>query len=88
MRKLSAQERFIRPVLELQMRNVQPFHLYETIGMIFNYHDPEDEQSQQLRELLEAANLSQVITEVTGVEDQRIIEKIKQNIEKYAYVAA
>ncbi len=56
--------------------------------MIFNYHDPEDEQSQQLRELLEAANLSQVITEVTGVEDQRIIEKIKQNIEKYAYVAA
>lgn len=88
LRKLSAQERFIRPVLELQMRNVQPFHLYETIGMIFNYHDPEDEQSQQLRELLEAANLSQVITEVTGVEDQRIIEKIKQNIEKYAYVAA
>lgn len=88
LRKLGAQERFIRPVLELQMRNMQPFHLYETIGMIFNYHDPDDEQSQQLRELLEAANLSQVITEVTGVEDQRIIEKIKQNIEKYAYVAA
>jgi mannitol-1-phosphate 5-dehydrogenase len=88
LRKLGAQERFIRPVLELQMRNMQPFHLYETIGMIFNYHDPEDEQSQQLRELLEAANLSQVITEVTGVEDQRIVEKIKQNIEKYAYVAA
>ncbi|WP_430610495.1 mannitol-1-phosphate 5-dehydrogenase [Enterococcus sp. DIV0876] len=87
-RKLGTKERFIRPVLELEKRNVQPDHLYETIGMIFNYHDPEDEQSRQLQELLAEKELSEVIAEVTGLMDEAIIGLIRQNIEKYAYVAA
>ncbi|OTN77987.1 mannitol-1-phosphate 5-dehydrogenase [Enterococcus sp. 8G7_MSG3316] len=87
-RKLGTEERFIRPVLELEKRNVQPDHLYETIGMIFNYHDPEDEQSRQLQELLAEKELSEVIAEVTGLTDEEIIGLIRQNIEKYAYVAA
>ena len=87
-RKLGTEERFIRPVLELEKRNVQPEHLYETIGMIFNYHDPEDEQSRQLQALLAEKELSEVITEVTGLTDVEMIDLIRQNIEKYAYVAA
>jgi len=87
-RKLGTEERFIRPVLELEKRNVQPEHLYETIGMIFNYHDPEDEQSRQPQALLAEKELSEVITEVTGLTDVEMIDLIRQNIEKYAYVAA
>jgi len=56
--------------------------------MIFNYHDPEDEQSRQLQALLAEKELSEVITEVTGLTDVEMIDLIRQNIEKYAYVAA
>lgn len=87
-RKLGTEERFIRPVLELEKRNMQPDHLYETIGMIFNYKDPEDEQSQQLQALLDEKSLPEVIAEITGLQDEDMIETIRQNIEKYAYVAA
>ena len=73
---------------ELEKRNMQPDHLYETIGMIFNYKDPEDEQSQQLQALLDEKSLPEVIAEITGLQDEDMIETIRQNIEKYAYVAA
>lgn len=88
MRKLGNQERFVRPILELSKYNVVPYHLFETIGMIFNYYDPEDEQSCQLKELMGTADLEKSIIEVTGIENDQMIDMIKENIEKYAYVAA
>jgi mannitol-1-phosphate 5-dehydrogenase len=87
-RKLGYCERFIRPMIELQERDMLPRHLYETIGMIFNYHDPEDEQSQQLKELVTTRSIAEVISEVTGIQDTKIIENIRETIEKYSYAAA
>ncbi len=87
-RKLGYCERFIRPMIELQERDLLPRHLYETIGMIFNYHDPEDEQSEQLKELVKTQRLAEVISEITGIQDAEIIENIRETIEKYAYAAA
>ena len=88
MRKLGNQERFVRPILELSKYNVVPYHLFETIGMIFNYYDPEDEQSRQLKELMSTEDLEKSIIEVTGIKNDQMIDMIKENIEKYAYVAA
>lgn len=88
MRKLGNQERFVRPILELSKYNVVPYHLFETIGMIFNYYDPNDEQSCQLKELMETKDIEKSIMEVTGIENDQMIDLIKENIEKYAYVAA
>ena len=88
MRKLGNQERFVRPILELSKYDIVPYHLFETIGMIFNYYDPEDEQSRQLKELLNKEGVEKSIIEVTGIENNQMIEMIKENIEKYAYVAA
>lgn len=88
MRKLGNQERFVRPILELSKYNVVPYHLFETIGMIFNYYDPEDEQSCQLKKLMGTTDIEKSIIEVTGIENNQMIDMIKENIEKYAYVAA
>lgn len=87
LRKLGPKERFVRPVLELQAQNIQPFHLFETIGMVFNYYDPEDEQSCQLQEMIASKDIRSAISDVTGIKNQETVTAIKKNIEKYAYVA-
>ena len=88
LRKLGAQERFIRPILELEKFKIMPFHLIETIGMIFNYYDPTDEQSRQLHEMLSQKGTEKTIAEVTGISDKQLLQQIKQTVEKYAYKAA
>lgn len=88
LRKLGNQERFIRPALELVQINVMPFHLLETIGMVFNYHDPDDEQSCQLKEMISKQEIEQIIEEITGVQNEQFVDDIKENVEKYSYKAA
>ena len=44
------------------------------MGIIFNYYDPEDEQSRQLHEMKIHENLEQLIQEVTGINDPKTIE--------------
>jgi mannitol-1-phosphate 5-dehydrogenase len=41
-----------------------------------------------LQALLDEKSLPEVIAEITGLQDEDMIETIRQNIEKYAYVAA
>nr|AAA24780.1 mannitol-1-phosphate dehydrogenase [Enterococcus faecalis] len=59
-RKLGAQERFIRPIRELQERNLVSAAFIAMIGIVFNYHDPEDEQSRQLQEMLDQESVDTV----------------------------
>ncbi len=59
-------------------------HLLAMIGIVFNYHDPEDEQSRQLQEMLDQESVDTVIAEVTGIEDPETVKNIKQNVERYA----
>lgn len=88
LRKLGNQERFVRPALELAQLDVIPFHLLETIGMVFNYHDPEDEQSCQLKEMIADQELDQIIVEITGLKNAQLVAEIKENVTKYSYPAA
>ncbi|MPM12024.1 hypothetical protein SDC9_58375 [bioreactor metagenome] len=75
-------------MVELTQLDEIPFHLLETIGMVFNYFDPEDEQCQELKEMILQKGLDKIITEVTGIDNQKILGSIKQNVEKYAYKVA
>lgn len=84
-RKLGNNERFIQPILELESQNDNPVFLYQTVGMIFNYYDQEDEQSQTLQQLIKKNNLEEVIKKVTSIDNQTIIDRIKKNIERYSY---
>jgi len=87
LRKLGSEERFIRPLRELQERQLETNHLMATIGMVFNYHHPEDEQSVQMNQMLKVQDFSQTITQVTGIKDEKIVSSISENIERYAVKA-
>ncbi|WP_301358980.1 mannitol-1-phosphate 5-dehydrogenase [Enterococcus spodopteracolus] len=84
LRKLGYQERFTRPVRELQEYNLTCPHLTATMGIIFNYYDPEDEQSRELQEMKVREKMEQLIQEVTGIHDPTTISNIKQNVMRYA----
>lgn len=75
-RKLGYDERFIRPIRELRERGLSYDNLLATVSYIFGYKDETDEQSVQLQALLQEKSLSEVVAEVTGVNDPALIEEI------------
>ncbi|MFV0559362.1 MAG: mannitol-1-phosphate 5-dehydrogenase [Enterococcus sp.] len=83
LRKLGNQERFTRPILELRERNLVSPHLTATMGIIFNYYDPNDEQSCALHEMKQTKEIEELIQSVTGINDAKMIGIIKQNVERY-----
>lgn len=87
-RKLGHEERFIRPIRELHEYGLDASHLIGMVGMIFNYHDSSDEESQRLTEMLNQEDLMTVVTKVTGIKNQELIDSIIQDINRYAKVAA
>lgn len=87
-RKLGYDERFIRPIREANELGIEVNHLIAMVGMIFNYYDEQDTESHKLSDKLAKENLNQVIKEVTGIKDNILIEKIIENINRYAKLAA
>jgi len=49
--------------------------------MAFRYDDPEDEESVRLQEMLDKKPIEDVIRQVTGLETNDLIEKIKDSIQ-------
>lgn len=80
-RKLGFDERFIRPIRELKARNLSYKTLLDTVGMIFAYDEPKDDESVRLQALLKQKPLVDVIKEVTGVKDDDLIAEIKASVE-------
>lgn len=87
-RKLGYNERFIRPIREGNELGIEVNHLIAMVGMIFNYYDEQDAESLELADKLANENLNQVIKEVTGIKDNVLLEKIIENINRYAKLAA
>ncbi|MGF2055408.1 mannitol-1-phosphate 5-dehydrogenase [Vagococcus fluvialis] len=87
-RKLGYDERFIRPIREANELGIEVNHLIAMVGMIFNYYDEQDTESHKLADKLAKENLNQVIKEVTGIKDNVLIERIIENINRYAKLAA
>lgn len=80
-RKLGFDERFIRPIRELKERDLSYQNLLKTVAYVFNYKDPNDEQSTQLQVMLSDNDLEKVVRNVTGLEDQELISEIIDSIE-------
>lgn len=87
-RKLGYDERFIRPIREANELGIEVNHLIAMVGMIFNYYDEQDTESHKLSDKLAKENVNQVIKEVTGIKDNVLIERIIENINRYAKLAA
>lgn len=82
-RKLGYNERFMLPIRELVERGLGYTNLVDTVGMIFHYDDPADEESVRLQKMLKEKTVTDVIQEVTGIEDETLIQTIKRAIKKY-----
>ncbi|HEP1511016.1 TPA: mannitol-1-phosphate 5-dehydrogenase [Streptococcus pyogenes] len=80
-RKLGFDERFIRPIRELKERDLSYQNLLKTVAYVFNYKDPNDEQSTQLQVMLSDNDLEKVVRDVTDLEDQELISEIIDSIE-------
>lgn len=83
-RKLGYDERFIRPIRELNDRNLEYSAHLDVVGKIFAYRDAEDPQSVELQEKLQNNSLTEVIKEVTGLGDAKLLEEIETVAKKYA----
>ena len=82
-RKLGYDERFIRPIRELNERGLSYQNHLDIVGKIFAYQDENDSQSVQLQEKLSTINLQRLIEEVTGLSNKKIILEIELVIKKY-----
>ncbi|WP_407370358.1 mannitol-1-phosphate 5-dehydrogenase [Carnobacterium sp.] len=81
MRKLGYDERFIRPIREASERGLETDYLIKTVAKALVYRDSNDEESQQLKKMLEDKSVETVIREVTQLKDETIIEKIANEYE-------
>lgn len=79
-RKLGYNERFIRPIRELKELSLSYKNLLKTVGYAFDYRDVNDEESIRLGELLAIQSVKDVVIQVTGLDDQELIEQIVEYI--------
>ena len=82
-RKLGYDERFIRPIRELNDRKLSYQNHLDIVGKIFAYHDENDAQAIQLQEKLKITELPMLIEEVTGISNQKLILEIEKVINHY-----
>ena len=75
-RKLGYDERFIRPIRELKDRGLSYDNLLKTVGYVFDYRDVNDEESVKLGQMLAAQPVREVVVQVTGLNDQDLIDEI------------
>ncbi|MGO2722635.1 MAG: mannitol-1-phosphate 5-dehydrogenase [Lactobacillus sp.] len=76
-RKLGYNERFIRPIRELQARGLDNSALLETVGRIYHFNEPADAESQKLQAMLKSEPLTDVIIATTGLKaDSDLVTKI------------
>lgn len=82
-RKLGYDERFIRPIRELNDRGLDYSAHLDVVGKIFAYKDDNDDQAVELQEKLATGELSKVIKEVTGLSSPKILGEIEAIVGKY-----
>lgn len=79
-RKLGYDERFIQPLREANERGLSVEALIRTIGKMFTYDNPEDEESIELQKRVKEEDTENLIKEITGLADERLIGSIKNSI--------
>jgi mannitol-1-phosphate 5-dehydrogenase len=68
LRKLGRHERFVGPAAELAESGTTPVALLGAIGAALQFDVPEDEQSQELKQLLASATTEEFVMQVCGIE--------------------
>lgn len=77
-RKLGYDERFIRPIRELDTLKLDYDNLVRVTGMILCYQDSEDDQSVELQKMLDEIGVEKTVRKVTDLDNSVILNKIVQ----------
>ncbi|MEC2071172.1 mannitol-1-phosphate 5-dehydrogenase [Alkalihalophilus marmarensis] len=82
LRKLSASDRLIGPLVQLYDRGIKAPHLVRVAAAAFQFDVPSDEESVKIQSLLKEKGVTETITEVTSLpEDHPLVTQIKAEIE-------
>jgi mannitol-1-phosphate 5-dehydrogenase len=79
MRKLGAEERFIRPIREAKERGLAYQALLETTAYIFDYDDQTDEESVNLQRMIRN-KIGEVVKMVTGLCDEDLVGELVEAV--------
>ncbi|MDN6639631.1 MAG: mannitol-1-phosphate 5-dehydrogenase [Tetragenococcus sp.] len=79
-RKLGYDERFIQPIREAKGYDLSYQALVDVVALIFQYNNPEDEESVRLQKMLKEQSVSEVVQDVTGLTDSSIINELVEKI--------
>ncbi|WP_413382738.1 mannitol-1-phosphate 5-dehydrogenase [Alkalihalobacillus sp. 1P02AB] len=81
LRKLSFNERFIKPARQLVELGYEPKALLEGIQAAFHFDVQSDEESVKLQQMLAQKELKEVIVEVTGLDkNSALVEEIEKRL--------
>ena len=76
LRKLSASDRLVKPMLTAQEAGVATPNLLLGIGAALHYSNTEDAQSLELQQKIADLGLEGAIKEVTGIADEKLVAEI------------
>ncbi|UQS81444.1 mannitol-1-phosphate 5-dehydrogenase [Bombilactobacillus folatiphilus] len=79
-RKLGFDERFIRPIREAKERGLSYEKLLETVGKIYQFDEPADDESVQLHQMLQA-KFGEVVKKTTYLTDEDLIQEIAKQMD-------
>lgn len=81
-RKLGHNERFVKPIRECYDLNIPYENLAKTCAYILTFKAEDDEQAVKLQTLLTEKSVAEVLNEVSNIDNETIVEKIKLAYEK------
>ena len=77
-RKLSVNERFVKPINTALEYNLPIENLLVGLAAALNFRNEEDKQAVEMQDDIEKLGIEKTIEKVTEIKDEKIIEKIKE----------
>lgn len=84
LRKLSATDRLAKPMLTAAGFGLPVDHLLVGIAAALHYKNEQDPQSVELQAKIAELGVRAALTEISGIEDEALLEKIEENYKKLA----
>ena len=79
LRKLSNNDRLVRPLLVCKEYGFNATNLLLGIGAALHYQNPDDKQSVELQQMIKEKGLENAVSKITGVTDPELIDAIVQS---------
>ena len=81
LRKLSADDRLVKPMMTARGYDLPVDKLVKGIGAALRYNNPEDPQSVELQDKISKMGVEEAFREISGVSDQEILKLVRDAYE-------